>query len=56
MFAPVAARFRTYDVEVPGPAGAYWERLLRHPLATEWFEMGEREPTVIEQFELPSRA
>ena len=55
MFAPVAARFRTYGVEIGGRAGEYWQRLLRHPLAAEWFALGEAEPMVIEQFELPTR-
>jgi glutathione S-transferase len=55
MFAPVAARFRTYEVDLEGPAREYGKRLLAHPLCAEWFEMGEREPAVIEQFELPER-
>lgn len=55
MFAPVAARFRTYDVVLEGPARRYGERLLAHPLCAEWFELGEKEPMVIEQFELPER-
>jgi len=55
MFAPVAARFRTYGVSLEGPALDYWRRLLAHPLAEEWFDLGEAEPMVIEQFELPHR-
>ena len=57
MFAPVAARFRTFDVRLQAPAAVeYWHRLLTHPLATEWFALGEAEPMVIDQFELPSRS
>jgi glutathione S-transferase len=55
MFAPVAARFRTYEVHLEGPARRYWARLLAHPLCAEWFALGEKEATVIEQFELPQR-
>ena len=56
MFAPVAARFRTYGVKLDAAAGDYCQRLLGHPLAAEWFALGEAEPMVIERFELPSRA
>lgn len=55
LFAPVAVRFRTYGVALDGAARAYAERLLDHPLAREWFALGEAEPMVIEQFELPRR-
>jgi glutathione S-transferase len=55
MFAPVAVRFRTYGVTPEGPAFDYWQRLLAHPLSAEWFALGEAEPAVIEQFELPRR-
>jgi glutathione S-transferase len=55
IFAPVAARFRTYGVVLDGAAHAYWQRLLAHPLAGEWFALGEVEPIVIDMFELPRR-
>jgi glutathione S-transferase len=55
MFAPVAARFRTFGVSLTGAANDYFQRLLGHPLAAEWFALGELEPMVIEQFELPHR-
>ena len=55
MFAPVAARFRTYGVSLDGKAQDYFERLLGHPLASAWFELGEAEPMVIDRFELPGR-
>ena len=53
MFAPVATRFQTYGVAMIGRAADYQERLLSHPLVHEWLALGEVEPTVIEQFELP---
>jgi glutathione S-transferase len=55
IFTPVAARFRTYGVTLEGAAGAYCQRLLHHPLATEWFSLGEAEPMVIDMFEQPRR-
>lgn len=55
VFAPVAARFRSYGVELEGRARDYWQRLLAHPLSAEWFALGEAEPMVIEQLELPGR-
>ena len=56
MFAPVASRFQTYGVSLSGQAERYLNHLLSHPLVAEWFDLGQREPEVIEQFELPQRA
>jgi glutathione S-transferase len=56
MFAPVASRFQTYDVSLSGQANRYLRQLLSHPLVAEWFRLGQIEPEVIEQFELPQRA
>ena len=53
MFAPVASRFQTYDVELEDKAKAYKEILLKHPLVQEWFALGSVEPEVIDRFELP---
>ena len=52
MFAPVATRFRTYDVVLSGRAAAYQQRLLDHPLVEQWCKLGETEPQIIDQFEL----
>lgn len=35
-YAPVAFRFRTYAVALPGSAGAYVEALLAHPWLRQW--------------------
>ena len=51
MFAPVAARFRTYGVRLSGRAEDYGQRLLNHELSKEWFALGEAEPMVIDKFE-----
>jgi glutathione S-transferase len=55
IFAPVAARFRTYGVMLEGTAQDYCQRLLSHPLSTEWFALGEADPSTIDMFELPLR-
>jgi len=55
MFAPVAARFRTYGVRLGGTANGYFQQSLGHPLAQEWFALGELDQTVIEEFELQRR-
>jgi glutathione S-transferase len=55
MFAPVASRFRTYGLSVTGQSALYLDELLTHPLLSEWFDLGQREPTVIEQSELPQQ-
>jgi glutathione S-transferase len=47
-FAPVAFRFRTYDVHPAGEAGAYLARLLAHPFTREWEAAALAETTVIE--------
>jgi glutathione S-transferase len=54
-FAPVAGRFRTYAIEIPGDAAVYQEELLRLPLLQEWSERSAKEPTVA-KYELPSSA
>ena len=56
MFAPVASRFQTYGVSLSGQAANYGNELLSHPLVAEWFDLGRREPTRIEQCELPQQA
>jgi len=54
MFAPVALRFRTYDVEMVGKPKNYLDALLGHQLVREWCALGEGEEETIPQFELPS--
>ncbi len=53
MFAPVACRFQTYGVTLDGPARDYYERLLAHPLVTEWLALGAAETNRIEILERP---
>lgn len=51
MYAPVAARFRTYAVVLGGTARAYAERLLAHPDVLEWYARAERDDSTIAAFE-----
>jgi glutathione S-transferase len=51
MFAPIATRFQTYGVHLEGPAEAYMNRLLEHPLVAEWLRLGREEVDVIPSLE-----
>jgi glutathione S-transferase len=52
MYAPVALRFRTYEVELPPACRAYADALLDLPAMREWIADAERETEVLPQFEL----
>ncbi len=43
-YAPVALRYRTYDLPLSAQAEAYAERLLAHPAVSAWVEQGIQEP------------
>jgi len=47
-FAPVAFRFQTYGVALPGPAGEYVQSLLAHPDVRAWERDAVAETTIIE--------
>jgi glutathione S-transferase len=51
MYAPVATRFRTYDVTLDRRCTAYCERILAMPEMVEWISDALREPEEIEEFE-----
>jgi glutathione S-transferase len=51
MYAPVALRFRTYEVRVSNRD--YLEAMLALPAMREWIEAAERESESIPQFDLP---
>jgi glutathione S-transferase len=53
MFAPVATRFVTYSVPLPGFAATYVEALFTHPCVREWIEAAQDESWTIEQLEQP---
>jgi len=47
-YAPVAFRFRTYDVTPEGQAGAYLKALLAHPYLREWEDAALKETTIVD--------
>jgi glutathione S-transferase len=52
MFAPVAYRFRTYDVACAGVAADYLATLLAHPAMQRWSSAAEAEDEVVESSEV----
>jgi glutathione S-transferase len=53
MFAPVATRFVTYSVPLPGFAATYVEALFTHPHIRQWIEDAQDESWTIEKYEQP---
>ena len=51
MFAPVATRFVTYSVPLPGFAATYVEALFTHPHVRDWIDAAQEEGWTIEQYE-----
>ena len=56
MFAPVATRFVTYSVPLPGFAATYVEALYTHPHVRQWIEEAQDEVWTIEKYEQPVTA
>ncbi len=52
MFAPVAIRFHTYNIQVSETAGQYMQQVLEYPKVQQWMAEGEEETEVIEGFEV----
>jgi glutathione S-transferase len=52
MFAPIAARFQTYGVQLEDNAQDYMRRLLEHSLVAEWLRLGEMETDVVQSLEV----
>jgi glutathione S-transferase len=52
MYAPVALRFRTYEVELPPACRAYSEATLALAPMREWIAAAERETEALPQFDL----
>jgi glutathione S-transferase len=51
MYAPVALRFRTYEVELPPVCRAYADAVLALPALQEWMRDAGRETESLPQFE-----
>ena len=47
MYAPVVARFHTYDVEVGAPTRAYMDAVMALPAWAEWKAAALKEPWVL---------
>jgi glutathione S-transferase len=47
MYAPVAFRFQTYDVDLTGNPAAYARALLAHPAMLEWLAAGQAETEIV---------
>lgn len=52
MYAPVCARFRTYDVKLPAALAAYRDTVLAHPFMIEWAEAAKSEPEELEELDV----
>jgi glutathione S-transferase len=52
MYAPVATRFRTYDVRLDTACAGYCERILAHPHMRRWQKEAESEVEEIEELEV----
>jgi glutathione S-transferase len=50
-YAPVAFRFRTYDVVPEGAAGAYLQAALQHPFVREWEKAALAETEILDEDE-----
>lgn len=51
MYAPVATRFRTYNIELERDADGYCETIMALPAMQEWIGAARNEPMIVEQFE-----
>jgi glutathione S-transferase len=52
MYAPVVARFTTYDVKLDAACSAYGERILSLPEMIEWVEAAKAEPDDLEELDV----
>lgn len=52
MYAPVATRFRSYDVSLDPVCAAYCDRIFAWPDMREWIDAAQREPEQIEELEV----
>ena len=52
MFAPVCARFVTYDVKLDAVCAAYCKTIMTMPLMKEWIEAAKTEPEDFEELDV----
>jgi glutathione S-transferase len=51
MYAPVATRFRTYDVKVDKTCSDYCDRIMAMPDMVEWIEAAKHEPDEVPELD-----
>jgi len=52
MYAPVATRFATYDVQLDAVCAGYRDRILALPYMREWTEIALTEPDEVEELDV----
>ena len=52
MYAPVATRFRSYDVKMKGACERYCQQALAWPDMREWFAAAQKEPEHIDELDI----
>lgn len=52
MYAPVCARFRTYDVPLAADGAEYRETIMSWPAMTEWIDAAKLEPDELEELDV----
>ncbi len=52
MYAPVCARFATYDVKLDKASAAYCKTIMAMPLMQEWIDAAKEEPEEMEELEV----
>jgi glutathione S-transferase len=52
MYAPVCARFRTYDVDLDDRSAAYCETIMSLPAMREWVAAAQEEPDELEELDV----
>jgi glutathione S-transferase len=52
MYAPVCARFVTYDVKLDNASAAYCKAIMAMPLMQEWIEAAKDEPDEVEELDV----
>jgi glutathione S-transferase len=51
MYAPVATRFRTYDVQLDAVCSAYCDHIMAMPEMVEWIAAAQTEPDELEELD-----
>ena len=52
MYAPVVARFLTYDVQLNRESAAYCRTIMKWPAMAEWVADAKAEPAELEELDM----